>query len=338
MPSARAQTPLAPSNLFSTVALSRMTRNGAGELEDLTFSRGEPIQNPHLIVKDPSLFERPDVPHRLPPSRLPPAGNMHLTLRLGQMLGYGAVGRIFSAAFDHDRSDTSLTNMLFPPLVVKVSSPEMTGALLAEAQNYANMESLQGVTVPYCYGVYVAELPKGSEFLPWQLKVSDENDIDTTKGFSTNLVSILIMERTGGRVSVRRLLSFNRAESKAFYAELAALYADLADVGMWHCDVTHCNVVKAYKHSLFREKTSRHWRKPYQYRLVDFHSSARTNMKKDAIASQQWGAIIGSFSRYSFQMVPATTRRKREPAALKEHEAAVPSRALEASNLPESHH
>ena len=60
------------------------------------------------------------------------------------------------------------------------------------------------------------------------------------------------------------------------------MYNDMASFGMYHADIRYGNILLAPKtkpHSCLSSKChSPYWPKPYHFRLVDFHKSARTNI------------------------------------------------------------
>ncbi|OBZ65070.1 hypothetical protein A0H81_14935 [Grifola frondosa] len=125
----------------------------------------------------------PDIsPHGYPevaPSRLPPEGDYRVELSLEplkQTVGceengnYGRCGHVF-AATPTSWSDSStgpchapstLTGRL-PPLAVKIARFGYKRELLLEASVYKELEHLQGVSIPRCYGLFEGELEDGWE-------------------------------------------------------------------------------------------------------------------------------------------------------------------------------
>ncbi|KAJ3535022.1 hypothetical protein NM688_g7036 [Phlebia brevispora] len=106
-----------------------------------TFRRSQGSENEPLIF-DYYLTRGKEPPAR-PPSSLPPPGHLSLRLYLGPRLGYGRAGG------------------LFPPLVAKISRPKMEKELEHEAFYYDEMETIQGIVIPRCYGFFTGVLPSG---------------------------------------------------------------------------------------------------------------------------------------------------------------------------------
>jgi hypothetical protein len=137
-------------------------------LGTLTVSAPQPIQlirvtPPILKAKmnegSPKCVRRRDGPPPRQPSQLPPAGDLRLELALGKKAGSGASGLVYTVAraIVHDVSP-SVSAATLPPLVVKVSIGERARMLLREASVYDEMECLQGVVVPRCFGYFEAEI------------------------------------------------------------------------------------------------------------------------------------------------------------------------------------
>ena len=71
------------------------------------------------------------------------------------------------------------------------------------------------------------------------------------------------------------------------------MYSDLSTMGIAHMDVKYGNILLAPEplKSPFKAYTSPHWGKPYQFRIIDFDQSTKTNIKKRVLAELQHCAI-----------------------------------------------
>ena len=138
---------------------------------------------------------------------------MKLSLVIGKEIGRGRVGRVYEANVDMFTSSPALKGAKLPPLVVKVSRKDKASALLPEAQNYVDMQIMQGVVIPRCYGVFTAAIPTGCHFSPWQEDGIDDNNSTPEDIIQRNLlkdalprdtISILVLERVGGYIPVKK--------------------------------------------------------------------------------------------------------------------------------------
>lgn len=87
-------------------------------------------------------------------SILPPPGNLQLSVTMGGAhIGRGATADVFPCTVEPYEGG------LLPPLVIKTSC--WADSLDREAWAYGEMESLQGISIPRCYGLYTAPLPFG---------------------------------------------------------------------------------------------------------------------------------------------------------------------------------
>lgn len=91
----------------------------------------------------------------------------NVVLKLGECIGHGRSGIVFKVEPVGLASDTPNANL--PPLVAKIGRQHYNKWLLREAYFYEEMKSLQGVAVPWCYGLYRARIPvaSGQGFIPW---------------------------------------------------------------------------------------------------------------------------------------------------------------------------
>lgn len=92
----------------------------------------------------------------------------HVKCNLGNKLGFGSSGLVYEVL------DPTLVNegapsddVVIPPLVLKIAVKTKKKNIAREAWFYDEMQSLQGVVIPRCYGWFEAQLPKGITFVPW---------------------------------------------------------------------------------------------------------------------------------------------------------------------------
>lgn len=184
------------------------------------------------IRNEPQIFEDDDARGESPPVRapsaLPPPGQLSLSLELHRRLGHGRAGEVYEVSIDLNGSSPELATLAVPPLVAKVSRPGCPTRIQHEAYYYEEMESLQGVIIPRCYGLFTSDIPAGSSLSESAKKPSDEpsygdnprdsnlndtNDgsIDSRNQRARSMkscpdgptpISILLLERLGDRLPV----------------------------------------------------------------------------------------------------------------------------------------
>ena len=98
-----------------------------------------------------------------PPSALPEPGTVHAHLAMGEKSGSGR------SSIVHNVEILPTEPLLghLPPLVLKVGRFERRAEIAREAWFYDEMECMQGVIVPRCYGWFEAELTEGQSFGSW---------------------------------------------------------------------------------------------------------------------------------------------------------------------------
>jgi hypothetical protein len=124
-------------------------------------------------LKDNERVGGPGPPPR-PPSKLPPQGDLCLRLSIdAERYGCGRIGSVYPVSI-HTSSQYCL-----PPLVIKVAARRRSPNLAREAWFYEEMEHIQGVAIPRCYGLFTAEIDPNSEVLDWA-ETDAEYDPDKT--------------------------------------------------------------------------------------------------------------------------------------------------------------
>ena len=76
-----------------------------------------------------------------------------------------------------------------------------------------------------------------------------------------------------------------------FSTEFYAMYKDLSSIGIYHNDIRYSNILLAPQDSPLIQGVSPFWTKPYQFRLIDFHKTVRSNVEKKIIVDDQCNDI-----------------------------------------------
>lgn len=136
---------------------------------------------------------------------LPPPGNVSLNIHLGERIGTGATGLVYSVDIVGPEGSTGL-----PPLIIKLARPHRRANLARETWFYDELCALQGSTIPRCYGWFEADLPEDVLVEAWLPKMHEpSNDVSTPPAeWGTSLIamnwypriSLLLLERAGGKL------------------------------------------------------------------------------------------------------------------------------------------
>ncbi|KAJ3535023.1 hypothetical protein NM688_g7037 [Phlebia brevispora] len=253
-----------------------------------TFSRSQGSPNaPHIL--DYYLVRGPEPPERLP-SSLPPPGNLSMRLNLGRRLGHGRAGSVYTVTVDFANSTPELTSVVFPPLVAKISHPNRETEIEHEAFYYDEMESIQGIVIPRCYGYFRGEIPQGYTLVGepdlsregQTILDMEDSDSDTAQRFQSQrttsngsrVISILLLEQLGDRLPISRPEEI----PDDIQGEILNMYSHLVQLGVDHVDIRYANILEAPVcppgwPSLMSPLTNN----AYRYRLVDFGNSCKTN-------------------------------------------------------------
>jgi hypothetical protein len=152
---------------------------------------------------------RPFVPR--PPSALPEPGTIHAHLALGEKRGSGRSSIVHNV----ELLPPHIPPGHLPPLVLKVGRLKRRAEIATESWFYDEMECLQGVVLPRCYGWFEAELVDGQSFGSWYTAGDssrtensnpewrfEESERLTEMSHSRNFVSVLLLERLGETLPV----------------------------------------------------------------------------------------------------------------------------------------
>lgn len=121
-----------------------------------------------IVTRAEHCYE-PGGPIPRPPSTLPPPGHSTLSFSLGKSLGAGESGIVFEVLDPCLRdSDCSAPSAHLPPLVAKIGRQDRCQSIAREGWFYEEMECLQGVAIPRCYGCFELKLSKGCRVGPWE--------------------------------------------------------------------------------------------------------------------------------------------------------------------------
>ncbi|KZV88094.1 hypothetical protein EXIGLDRAFT_839519 [Exidia glandulosa HHB12029] len=169
-PALRSMIMQAPQNILATISLDGLILDRNGNPVSASFRRQElvpdmvhiaPITSLITVTNYPLPMYRPNFePIDPPPSTLPPAGDLHLSLKLGDFIGDGRSGIVFEA--EQVAPDDDASKFVFPPLVVKVVRP--------------------GVVLPRCYGWFELESPLDWDVPAWREHPTDGNRTDAEEG------------------------------------------------------------------------------------------------------------------------------------------------------------
>ncbi|GJJ09986.1 hypothetical protein Clacol_004212 [Clathrus columnatus] len=159
---------------------------------------------------------------------------------LGERIGSGRVGTVYAAILLTE----DYTSVL-PPLVVKISRRKHS--MEKEAWFYEELEQLQGIAVPLCYGFFQTRVEEGVEVSTWNDKNHVEQEEVDEWGFPVikkepedpTLLSILLLERLGWNIP----LGYRDFDYSYIKADVYEIYSDLALVGIEHVDFRWSNIL-----------------------------------------------------------------------------------------------
>jgi hypothetical protein len=169
-----------------------------------TFARLSRREPPPMQVLgcDPAHGGRPEGLPPRPRSLLPDPGSLHLTLELERKRGDGRCGVVWATSNMSlfDPAGDAISSL--PKLVVKVAVGRNCQGLMHEASVYEDLESIQGIAVPRCYGYFETSLSDDSVL---RLRTEFDHDADPSDGedgtqspvasdIEPNIVGVLLVE------------------------------------------------------------------------------------------------------------------------------------------------
>ncbi|GJJ09985.1 hypothetical protein Clacol_004211 [Clathrus columnatus] len=172
-----------------------------------------------------------------------------------------------------------------------------------EAWFYDELEQVQGIAVPRCYGLFQAHIEEGAEVKTWndekdsesddsddsdQVAESDQSDGDGFAGANANesegekipemptpdptLLSILLLERLGERMPVGESLDHIKDD-------VHEIYNDLSRLGIEHLDIRWSNILSVIQDPDDESSGTvcpNHGH-AHQWRVIDFDVARKTN-------------------------------------------------------------
>ncbi|EIM81044.1 uncharacterized protein STEHIDRAFT_162045 [Stereum hirsutum FP-91666 SS1] len=191
-------------NMFSTLQIDDLLRR-RGDKDLTTFSATlsrlhippnlidtfpHPLlRDPEHVVVRPASDLEPNGTPKLQHSQLPSFPSATLRIKLGEKIGDGMTGIVYEAialSITHpDGSDDNVPTGYLPPLVVKVGRLNRSASMVREAWFYEDMEPIQGIAVPRCYGCFELKVPRGTIVEPCLRNCTDyDNDFEELIDFS----------------------------------------------------------------------------------------------------------------------------------------------------------
>ncbi|EIN08050.1 hypothetical protein PUNSTDRAFT_135564 [Punctularia strigosozonata HHB-11173 SS5] len=236
-------------------------------------------------VEDGNYPEPQGAPPR-PPSLLPPSASLHMELSLGEQLSHGRCGTVYRAKVSRvcDPDGTMISDVLLPPLVVKVAGRRYSDSLNRETWFYDEMETLQGSVIPRCFGLFEAPIDDGSVILPWIAHGVDRGRSDKRRGsvdiYGTNpsvpsppRVSILLLEELGGEH-----LPLGGELTDDIKDQILSMFDEISRFRITHGDVRHRNILSAPRSpGAYPSLPSPYTGRTYDWRIFDFDGSSKWN-------------------------------------------------------------
>ncbi|KII84862.1 hypothetical protein PLICRDRAFT_344255 [Plicaturopsis crispa FD-325 SS-3] len=266
-------TPFALLNSIAQVTLNGLASDADGRLVSLNLQRRMP---PPVAPEIHDFRPREGGPPERLPSQLPAPGDLSATFSLTDAIDYGRVGSVRGVSLLDCSSPAGLPYAL-PPLVIKIARRSRSQELEREAWFYEEMESLQGVALARCYGLFQVELEHSIHIESWNVDDEDtENEGPTEAGKSCcdcpRVLSILLLERLGER------MPFGEPTPDGAREDMYDMYSDMAELGINHNDIRWQNFLRApasppglpslpspYKH------------RTYAWRAIDFDNSEKND-------------------------------------------------------------
>lgn len=111
-----------------------------------------------------------------------PSAQIGLQLELDKFIAAGRTGLVYEV---HSPSIVFARNerqLHVPPLVCKFAARDRNKCILREAWFYDEMQTIQGIAIPRCFGLFEAWLPENTDkdFIPWNTASKDYYNLDNT--------------------------------------------------------------------------------------------------------------------------------------------------------------
>ncbi|KAH6910697.1 protein kinase subdomain-containing protein PKL/ccin3 [Coprinopsis sp. MPI-PUGE-AT-0042] len=253
-----------PQNAIKVLTIVGWAKNTLGRPVSVQFTRQEP--NPVEPVRAWRGEVLPNGPPPRPPSQLPAPGSNELTVSVNQVLADGRCGTTFSVDAMRMTNPTNPSSRLLypkpphlPELVIKYAPPDRAERLTNEAGIYNEMEVLQGVSIPRCYGLFTAEL--AADVVIPSLHLSR----------CKKTITVLLLERVGEPLPLGDKLPEE--------GDLWDVFRDLARLGIEQNDIRYSNILQApYTADSLSGNVCPFHGTIHHYRLVDFGSARKTDL------------------------------------------------------------
>ena len=158
-------------SLFSKITLRGLLDKEDGSETPVQLCRdiSFPDQLQYHISYDPPVWEHSAQ------ARLPPNPGYHIELEIGDLVGYGSTGHVYSVLVRNITPDPSENILVkqtldtLPDLCIKISEPEQIRGIAREAWYYEQLDSsgLFGVAVPRNYGFFTIPCSP-TRVIPWR--------------------------------------------------------------------------------------------------------------------------------------------------------------------------
>lgn len=132
--------------------------------EALRFTK---VELPRDFIED--VRDTENAPRLVRPSAdTPEPANLHLKVTLSKKIGCGQSGLVYAVETPQTIQGTDGKKIEIPPLVCKIAPYHRNKPVAREAWFYDEMQTLQGVVIPRCFGLFEASVPYGTRILPWE--------------------------------------------------------------------------------------------------------------------------------------------------------------------------
>ncbi|VDC02395.1 unnamed protein product [Peniophora sp. CBMAI 1063] len=213
-----------------TIHLRGLAEDDSIVLQKSPFSRDIPSST---LLTFPGNVDEAIVNGIIPENpKLPPkTGRCELHLELGELLGSGATGVVHAV--------TSLEGVDVP-LCVKIAFPSERAALSSEAWFYDDLQDIQGVVIPKCFGYFEKTLS-----LSTRLRISDHRsrfptwDNGADRGTIPGRIGVLLLEKLSGE-HLELHTQFRDDNSHAIYC----LFLELSHRFVHHNDIRYDNILR----------------------------------------------------------------------------------------------
>lgn len=177
----------------------------------------KPLYRP-ITTENSRKYYTETLPERRP-SKLPPPGNGNLRASIGRHLGHGRSGVVY--ALEDVKVSGLPSDIVVPPLVVKIARMNRVTSLMREAWFYDEIECVQGAVAARCYGWFEAEIgemlevgkrPKvfdrypsyeagaHDELLDMELQLGPLHPLMEERRRRRDVIAVLVLERLGSKL------------------------------------------------------------------------------------------------------------------------------------------